>query len=325
MKSRMKKSNVSLKKSLFRVEDVNQVISVSPVVVPMEGRPVNLQMKISAPATGYELPVILLSHGHGRSNFLSSLHGYAPISDFFAAQGFVVIQPTHLNSKVLALPVGLEGPTFWKSRPKDMRFILDNLDEIISSVPCLSGRVDTSSVATIGHSLGGHTVAMLAGMEVTDPVTDEVVNFTEPRLKAWVVIGVPGSPEGLNSKGNQIYGVPLKGTNYGTMKHPVLVVNGEKDKNTNFSDLDNWRADAYHHSPGPKSLLTVFNAEHLFGGISGYDALETSDENPDRVSFLCMSILSYLRTTFDPKDNSWEDLKIELNDVPGAKGRIDCK
>jgi dienelactone hydrolase len=321
----MKQTNENLKKSLLSVEEGNQVISFSPVVFPMAGRPVELQMKISAPATGSELPVILLSHGHGRSNFLSSLHGYAPIADFFAAQGFVVIQPTHLNSKTLALPVGPEGPTFWKSRPQDMSFILDNLDKIILSVPGLSGRVDTANVAAIGHSLGGHTVAMLAGMEVTDPVTGEVVNFAEPRLKAWVVIGVPGSPEGLNANGNQIYGVPLKGTNYGTMTLPVLVVNGDKDKNSNFSDLDNWRADAYHHSPGPKSLLTVFDAEHIFGGISGYDALETSDENPDRVSFLCMSILSYLRTAFDPKDNSWEDLKNEINDVPGAKGRIDCK
>lgn len=321
----MKQSNENFKKSPLRVEEGNPVISFSPVVLPMSGRPVDMQMKVSAPATGSELPVILLSHGHGRSNFLSSLHGYAPLADFFATQGFVVIQPTHLNSKMLALPVGPEGPTFWKSRPRDMQFILDNLDKIISSVPGLSGRVDTTNVAAIGHSLGGHTVAMLAGMEVTDPVTGEIVNFTEPRLKARVMIGVPGSPEGLNTNGNQIYGVPLKGTNYSTMTLPALVVNGDKDKNPNFSDLDNWRADAYHHSPGPKCLLTVFDAEHIFGGISGYDALETSDENPDRVSFLCMSILAYLQTSFNPKDTSWEDLKKEINNIPGAKGRIDCK
>jgi len=30
--------------------------------------------------TGSELPVILLSHGHGNSNNLSSLNGYAPLA-----------------------------------------------------------------------------------------------------------------------------------------------------------------------------------------------------------------------------------------------------
>lgn len=302
------------------------VISFSPVVFPVTGRQVVLQMKVSSPATGSKLPVIILSHGHGRSNFLSSLHGYGPLADYFAAHGFVVIQPTHLNSKTLALdPIGSEGPTFWKSRPKDIQFILDNLDRIISSVPNLSGRVDTTAVAAIGHSLGGHTVAMLAGMEVTDPVTGEMVSFAEPRLKARVLIGVPGSPEGLNDTGNKIFGIPLKGTNYNTMTLPALVVNGDMDKNPNFSDLDNWRADAYHHSPAPKSLLTIFGAEHIFGGISGYDAVETSDENPDRVAFLCESILAYLKTTLYPKDPNWDNLKKKLNDVVGAKGRIDSK
>lgn len=313
------------KKSILKAESKSPVFSYSPVTFRMEDRPVDLQMKVSAPDTGNDLPVILLSHGHGRSNFLSSLNGYTPLADFFASQGFVVIQPTHLNSKTLALPVGEEGPTFWKSRPKDMQFILDNLERIVASVPGLNGRVNTTNIAAVGHSLGGHTIAMLAGMEVADPVTDEKVSFPEPRLKARVMIGVPGSPEGLNDSGNKIYGVPLKGTNYGAMTLPALVVNGDKDMNSNFSDLDNWRADAYYHSPAPKSLLTIFEAEHIFGGISGYDASETTDEDPDRVTFLCMSVIAYLRTAFDENNTSWTDLKRELDSSSDAKGSIEIK
>ena len=41
------------------------VVSVSPVVLPVPGRPVDLQARVSAPVTGSELPIILLSHGHG--------------------------------------------------------------------------------------------------------------------------------------------------------------------------------------------------------------------------------------------------------------------
>ena len=79
------------------------VVSVSPVVLPAPGRAMDLQVRVSAPVTGSELPVILLSHGHGNSNNLSSLNGYAPLASSWAAHGFAVIQPTHLDSKTLGL------------------------------------------------------------------------------------------------------------------------------------------------------------------------------------------------------------------------------
>ncbi len=321
----MTQSNTNTKQSVLTVADKKPVFSYYPVTLAMEGRPVDIAMKVSAPASGDNLPIVILSHGHGRSNFLSSLHGYGPIADFLASQGFVVIQPTHLNSKTLALPIGAEGMTFWKSRPKDIQFILDNLERIITTVPGLAGRVNTSNIAAVGHSLGGHTVAMLAGMEVTDQVTGEKVSFPEPRLKARVMIGLPGGAEGMNEKGKTLYGNPLSGTDFSTMTLPALVVNGDKDKNPNFSDVDNWRADAYYDSPSPKSLLTVFDAEHIFGGISGYDALETTDENPDRVTFVNLCIIAYLRSAFDTHDTSWEDLQQELKTSPDAKGSIETK
>ena len=321
----MTQSNTNAKSNVLKAADRLPIFSYHPVTLPVEGRPVDLAMKVSAPASGDDLPVIILSHGHGRSNFLSSLHGYAPLVDFLASQGFVVIQPTHLNSKTLALPIGPEGITFWKSRPKDIQFIIDNLQRIISVVPGLVKRVDMTNIAAVGLSLGGHTVAMLAGMEVTDPVTDEKVNFAEPRLKARVMIGLPGGPEGLNETGKKLFGNPISGTDFSTMKLPALVINGDKDKNPNFSDLDNWRTDAYYHSPAPKSLLTVFDGEHIFGGISGYDVSETTDENPDRVSFLSMSIIAYLRSAFDKNDSSWDELKQELRDSSDAKGSIESK
>lgn len=79
---------------------VNEAVPVStygPVTLPVPGRPFDLRLKVSAPATGGGLPVILLSHGHGPSNFVSSLHGYGPLADYWAAHGFAVIQPTHLG------------------------------------------------------------------------------------------------------------------------------------------------------------------------------------------------------------------------------------
>ena len=44
------------------------VVSVGPIVLPAPGRAIDLQMRVSAPVTGSELPILLLSHGHGRTS-----------------------------------------------------------------------------------------------------------------------------------------------------------------------------------------------------------------------------------------------------------------
>jgi len=137
------------------------VLSFGPIVLPSPGRAVDLQVRVSAPATGSELPVILLSHGHGNSNNLSSLNGYAPLASYWAAHGFAVIQPTHLDSKTLGRRDSgdPEAPLYWRSRAGDMTRILDQLDVIEAAVPRLPGRLDPSRVAVAGHSMGGITIA----------------------------------------------------------------------------------------------------------------------------------------------------------------------
>lgn len=75
------------------------VVSVKPVALEAPGRGEDLRVRVSAPTTGSELPVVVFSHGFG-----SSLNGYGPLADFWAAHGFVVIQPTHLDSRTVGLP-----------------------------------------------------------------------------------------------------------------------------------------------------------------------------------------------------------------------------
>ncbi|MFF2834275.1 alpha/beta hydrolase family protein, partial [Cellulosimicrobium cellulans] len=129
------------------------VISVKPVVLPAPGRGEDLQVRVSAPAIGSELPIIVFSHGYGWS-----LDGYGPLADFWAAHGFVVIQPTHLDSRTLNLPPDdPRTPRIWRFRVEDMKRILDQLDLIEASVSGLSGRLDRSRIAAAGHSGGGQT------------------------------------------------------------------------------------------------------------------------------------------------------------------------
>jgi predicted dienelactone hydrolase len=170
------------------------VVSVSPVVLPAPGRAVDLQVRVSAPMTGSELPIVLLSHGHGPSNNLSSLNGYAPLANYWAAHGFAVIQPTHLDSATLGLRDcdDPEAPLYWRSRAQDMTRILDQLDVIEAAVPQLSGRLDPGKVAVAGHSMGGHTARLLLGARLTDPHDGTKVSLADPRIRAGVLLAAPG-------------------------------------------------------------------------------------------------------------------------------------
>ncbi|MFG2819898.1 alpha/beta hydrolase family protein [Kitasatospora sp. NPDC048365] len=304
------------------------VLSYSPVVLPVPGRPVDLQVRVSTPESGTGLPVILLSHGHGPSNNLSSLNGYAPLANSWAAQGFVVVQPTHLTSRTLShLVADAPGaPDFWRSRAEDMSHVLDRLDVIERTVPQLAGRIDHTKVALAGHSLGGFTAALLLGAGLNDPDTGNVVHLVEPRIKAGVLLAAPG-------RGGDVLNGPMAeqwpiigAVDFSTMTAPTLVVAGDKDDPRHFTDMGpDWHVDPYNLAPGPKSLLTLFGAEHGLGGIAGYDAAETTDENPERVAAVGRLTAAYLRSRLHPGDTAWQAACEALGTDPDPIGRVEAK
>jgi dienelactone hydrolase len=303
------------------------VLSVSPIVLPAPDRAVDLQVRVSVPVSGGELPIILLSHGHGFSNHLSSLDGYAPLANFWAARGFAVIQPTHLDSKTLRLnPDDPQAPLYWRSRAEDMTRILDQLEAIESAVPQLSGRLDPSRVAVAGHSLGGHTASLLLGARLTDPLDGTWVNLVEPRITAGVLLAAPGrGGDALSEFAAENYPFFLT-TDFSQMTTPALVVAGDKDTSTHLTVAGPaWHADPYHLAPHPKSLLTLFGAEHGLGGISGYDVAETTDESPERVAAVQQLTWAYLRTQLFPGDVAWQAACDALMAGPDPLGRIESR
>ncbi|MDH6575214.1 chlorophyllase [Kitasatospora sp. MAP5-34] len=303
------------------------VLSVSPVVLPAPGRAVDLEVRVSAPVTGSDLPVILLSHGQGYSNNLSSLNGYAPLANFWAAHGFVVIQPTHLSSRTLSLDPNTPGaPLYWRSRAEDILRILDRFDAIEAAVPQLLGRLDRSRVAVAGHSMGGHTASLLLGARLTDPHDGTEVNLADPRIKAGVLLAAPGRGGDALTE-SVAESLPfLRTTDFSGMTTPTLVVAGDKDASTHLTVRGtDWHADPYVLSPGPKSLLTLFDAEHGLGGISGYDVAETTDENPERVAAVQRLTWAYLRTELYPGDPAWQAACDALTAGPDPLGRVESK
>lgn len=224
-------NNLIKEASSLPVGATSSFISVEPLVLPVPGRVFDLEIRVSAPATGGALPIILLSHGHGSANFLSSMKGCAPLADFWAAHGFVVIQPTHLNSKTLApLPDSPDGPLAWRSRVEDMTEVLDQLDRIEALVPGLDGRLDRGRIAVAGYSMGGHTASLLLGMRVIDPVSGASLDLTDTRIRAGVLLAAPGDGADLAPQAAQRFPF-LHHNSFAEMTAPALVVAGDRDAN----------------------------------------------------------------------------------------------
>jgi dienelactone hydrolase len=285
------------------------VFSVGPLALPYPRRIVDLTIKVSAPITGSNLPIILLSHGHGMSNNLSSLNGYGPLANFWAAHGFVVIQSTHLSSKSLSLRKTTSGaPLYWRSRVEDMSFIIDHLSDIESMVPTLQGRLDRSRIAVAGQSLGGHTATILLGATLTDPDTGITHSLVDPRIKAGIVIAAPGNGgSDLSDFAYENYR-SLSHPSFAEMKTKALVVVGNQDASPYLSKRGaDWRADPfpYTYSPGPKDLLTLIGGEHGLGGIAGYDAKETTDESPLVVAVVQRMTVAWLRGALGEESKAW--------------------
>ncbi|WP_434053810.1 MAG: hypothetical protein RDA78_02560 [Roseibium sp.] len=310
------------------INEATQTISISPVTLQAPDRGVPLEMRITAPVTGSNLPIVLLSHGHGPSLYIPSKDGYGPLANFYAEHGFVVIQPTHVNSKVAGLASDAPGgPLFWRSRVQDMSMILDHLDDIEASVPIIAGRLEHSRVAAVGHSLGGQTVGMLLGARLTDPKDPDAVdvNMIDPRIKAGVLLAAPGNG-GDSLSDNARANYSALNPDFSHMTTRTLVVAGDADLAAHLTTRGaDWYQDPFREGPGAEAILTLIGGKHGLGGVSGYDAKETSDEDPDRLAVVQRMTWSYLRSAFDENDQTWLDACRALESRASAHGRIDLK
>jgi predicted dienelactone hydrolase len=207
-----------------------------------------------------------------------------------------------------------------------MRRILDQLDLIEAAVPEISGRLDHSRIAAAGHSMGGHTTSMLLGARLIDPKDGTEVDLADSRIKAGVLLAAPGrGGADLSAFAAEHYSFFLH-SSWASMTTPALVVAGDKDVSPHLTVRGaNWHADPYFLSPGSKCLLTLFGAEHGLGGVAGYDAAETTDENPERLAAVQRLTWAYLRTALYPEDPAWPTARTALMESPNPMGRIESK
>ena len=279
----------------------NPIISVKPITLPAPERGTDLQVRVSAPVSGTALPVIVFSHGFGQS-----LDAYAPLADHWAANGFVVVQPTHLDSRTLGLPADdPRTPGIWRIRIADLVRVLDELGTLEAAVPGLTGRVDRDRITVAGHSWGAQTASALLGSRALGE------DFTDPRATNGVLLALTGTG-GADLSPFAAEHFPFMTPDFTGMRAPALIVAGDHDQSALTVRGPDWFTDAYHLGPAPKSLLTLFDAEHSLGGIVGFHHTETTDESPERVALVQRLSTAYLRGTLD-------------TETPGSLGKLESK
>lgn len=280
-------------------------VSYTPIRLPMPGRQ-PLELRLTAPAAGVELPIVILSHGFGPSNYIPSKDGYAPLAQFWAERGMVVIQPTHASSRVGGLDPDLpNGPFFWRERVAEMRAILDQLAEVERQAPAVAGRLNHDQIAVAGHSFGGFTCSLLLGARLQDE------DFSDPRICAGILLATPGRG-GADLTPENAARFPFFDVDFSDISTPMLVVCGADDDPHFTPRGPDWHEDPFHDAPGADSLLTINRVGHGLGGIAGWDARETEAENPDALEATRRLTLAWLRTTFAIDPSAWPQSQCAL-------------
>ncbi|MEU8613387.1 chlorophyllase, partial [Actinoplanes sp. NPDC048791] len=185
-------------------------------------------------------------------------------------------------------------------------------------------RLDRTRIAVAGHTRGGQTASTLLGARVLDAGGVPGEDLSDPRIKAGVLLATTGTG-GADLSPFAAEHFPFMSPDFAAMRTPALIVAGDKDQSALSVRGPDWFTDPYVLSPGPKSLLTLFGAEHSLGGILGQGLTATTDESPERVALIQQLTWAYLRSALYPADASWTEASAELATGSHALGRIESK
>jgi dienelactone hydrolase len=173
------------------------------------------------PAAAGSFPVVLFSHGYG---------GYPDQSTFLTAHlatwGMIVVAADQLKRDLSAVILGhassVEPKTDVSEQLAALAYV-KNLDKTSGSV--LFGRVDSTKVATLGHSAGGGTAVLVAA--------------EDPAIRGWIALaGVPVTPPST----------PV----------PSLMISGSSDKTVPTSKIRTF----YNSVSGHKTFLVIDGYGH---------------------------------------------------------------
>ena len=253
-----------------------KVQTIKDLVLKNSQRKKDLQLRITHPDGKGPFPILVWSHGA-----FGTKDNYLPLTEFWASHGYVTIQANHSDSRALGVKVG-DPKAFqgWQSRPVDISFILDSLDELEKKEPALKGKFDPKRIGVGGHSFGANTAQLIGGARAFLPAGEK--SFEDKRVTAVTILSGQGPGEMLTEK------------SWETFARPMLVMTGSKDGPTRTGQPAEWRKKPYELSPkGDKHLVWVEGLDHGFGGITGVNVNLKNQPNEDHVRYTKIATLAF--------------------------------
>lgn len=188
--------------------------------------------------TAKPAPVIVISHG-----LASNRDTFIYLSQHLASHGYAVAVLEHPGTGSKDFGAFLKGfgktpnPRDHYLRPRDIKYLLDDLERQSKNMPNMSDRLDLQNVGLIGHSLGGYTVLTLggarlnfdsikAGCDVPEPnvtsfnlsklIQCRAINLEpkdydlkDPRVKAILTLNPIGGSTMFNREGMRPFNLPV--------------------------------------------------------------------------------------------------------------------
>lgn len=216
-------------------------------------------IRIYAPATGDNLPIIIFSHGLGGSR-----EGYGYLGKHWAASGFVVVHPEHEGSDRDLLQRGAGAGNLKKleqaaadprnavARADDVHFVITHMIEKVQSgaadsTKVLKGRLNTAKIGMAGHSFGANTTMMVSGLQSGIRLQAGETR-RDPRIVAAIAMSTPVNqirPEILDRM-------------YEEVRIPVLHMTGTKDSSPFDLHGPEVRRLPFDHSRNSDRTLILF-------------------------------------------------------------------
>jgi predicted dienelactone hydrolase len=239
----------------------------------------DVDISIEYPTRGGPFPILVFSHGYGSSN-----SGYEGLVSYWTSYGYVCIRPAHADAGAIrdslrdtmmepparrgqtqpgaAAPQRPQRPSIeaiwdrereaqWRDRVRDVRLVLDSLDELERRFPELQGKMDHARIGVAGHSYGAFTTMLIDG---TRTFGNPPLALADPRVRAAVVM----SPQGTAANRG------LTPQSWAEVRIPVLYMTGTQDRGATEEETPLWRKQAYDYSPpGDKYFVMIQGARHL--------------------------------------------------------------
>ena len=226
--------------------------------------------------------MVILSHG-----FAADRRFLAYLARHLASHGLSTVALEHPGSSIEALaritldfnPTDVLPPEEFLDRPKDVSFVLNELERLGRNWSYLGNKFNTRQVIAIGHSLGGYTALALAGGELD---LRELRSFCQRRTPLgrspadWLQCSAARLPYSkIELRDDRVVGAialnPVVGklfgeTGLGRVQTPTLILSSSQDRVT--PSLDH-QLRPFNLLPGDKYFVAAIGATHMSVTDSG--------------------------------------------------------